>query len=111
MKKMVAKVGEYPDPQDNSKMKARWQNVGVIMSGQHGEYVLLDPAVNLSGVLQKQNAMAAEKRARGEDAKMSTAVMVSIFDEQNQNNGQQSGGQQQGNQQSGPQQYDDDIPF
>lgn len=94
-KRLSAVVGEYTDKQTNQQ-KADWQNIGVIVTGKNGkDYVLLDPAVNLAGVLLKQNVLAAKK---GENP--SDMVMSSLFEEQqgtNQNNNQ---GQQQNNQQN-----------
>jgi hypothetical protein len=97
MKRLSAVVGEYTDKQTNQQ-KAEWASVGVIgVSAKGKEYMLLDPAVSLAGLLVKQNVLAANK---GE--KLSDMVMISIIDEQAQNNNQ---GQQQGgfnNQQQAP---------
>lgn len=83
MKRIVAKTGTYTNQQGEEK--AEWTKIGVIGTSQNGEYVLLDPAINLSGVLQKQNMMAAEKRRNGdENAKPGKAIMCSIFDDSNQ---------------------------
>lgn len=87
-KRLSAVVGEYTDKQ-SGQQKAEWQNVGVLITGKNGkEYALLDPTVNLAGVLLKQNVLAAKKNEAPSDM-----VMSSVFDEQ-QNNNQ---GQQQGN--------------
>lgn len=112
-KRLSAITGEYNDKQ-TGQQKAEWTNIGVILQAQSGkEYMLLDPAVSLSGVLAKQNALAMKKNEPIRDN-----VMVSLIDEnqqQSQNNHQQQapqqnqyqGGQQQGGgygQQQAPQQ-------
>lgn len=101
-KKLTAKIGTY---QKDGQTKGRYVNLGVILSNDKGEYILLDPSVSLSGVLAMQNAMADRPRDK---------VMVSIFDDDNRQQGggqQQSGGyqQQQGGGPGGD--LDGDIPF
>lgn len=107
MKDLVVKTGEYQNQQGETK--AEWTKVGVILSNQNGEYALLDPAINLAGVLQKQNALAIKQRKEGnEKARTGTSVMCSIFDKS------QDGGQQQGSQtapQGGGDIDDSEIPF
>lgn len=90
-KRLSAVVGEYTDKQ-SGQQKADWANVGIIGVSQKGkEYMLLDPTVNLAGVLLKQNILAANK---GE--KLSDMVMISIIEDNNQNNQQSNNqGQQQ----------------
>ena len=98
-KRLVAVTGEYISKQDNQQ-KAEYTEIGVIITGKNGkEYALLDPAVNLAGVLMKQNALAAK---RGEAP--SDRVMLSVFDQDNQQQTPQGYGQQQQYQQQ-PQQY------
>jgi CMP-N-acetylneuraminic acid synthetase len=119
-KKISAKVEMYQN--DQGEQKGRYVNIGVILNNDSGDFILLDPTVNLSGVLQKQNAMnnAAGKR-------IGHSVMCSIFDDskqQSQQNYQQNNNQfQQANNQQQPQQqsqqapqnnageFDPDIPF
>ncbi|NRA76709.1 MAG: hypothetical protein HRU18_00755 [Pseudoalteromonas sp.] len=99
MKRLSAVVGEYTDKQTNQQ-KAEWASVGVIgVSAKGKEYMLLNPEVSLAGLLVKQNVLAANK---GE--KLSDMVMISIIDEQAQNNNQNSNQQQGGfnNQQQAP---------
>lgn len=92
-KRLSAVTGNYTNQQGGQK--AEWTNVGVMITGKNGkDYVLLDPTVNLSGVLLKQNAIAAK-----EGKPPSDSVMLSVFDEQ-QNNQPQNGYSQQ---QSAPQ--------
>lgn len=83
-KKIVAVVGEYTNQQ--GEKKAEFCDIGIINFSQNGkEYCLLDPAVSLSGVLAKQNALAAK---RGEEPK--NMIMCSVFEKQ-QNQTQQGG--------------------
>lgn len=85
-KRIVAKTGEYTNAQN--EQKSEWTKIGIIGSSANGEYILLDPTVNLAGVLTKQNMLAAEKKRAGDTkAKIGTSVMCSIFDDANQNNG------------------------
>lgn len=102
-KKLSAKIGEYTNQQGETK--GRYVNLGVVMSGQNGSYVLLDPTVSLSGILACQNAMAASK---GEQ--MRDRVMVSVFEEQ-QN--QQQAPRQQPQQPAAPSNnwIDDEVTF
>jgi len=96
MKKLVAKVGTY---QKDGETKNRYQDVGAIMSNSNGEYALLNPAVNLAGLLLQQNAMSGENR---------TSVMISVFDNDNRQPAQQAPAQQQ----PAPNDFgDDSIPF
>lgn len=119
MKRLVAKVGEYQNQQGETK--GEYLRIGVIGESQNGEYILLDPTVNLAGVLTQQNLYAHSQKK-----KPSKRVMVSIFDDSSQ--GGQGGQYQQSanqsrNQQNPPAQqpgnstpgqdfdFDDDIPF
>tara|TARA_R110000796_G_scaffold192383_2_gene309074 strand:+ start:451 stop:819 length:369 start_codon:yes stop_codon:yes gene_type:complete len=89
-KRIVAKTGEYTNQQN--EQKGEYTKLGVILSNDKGEYMLLDPSVSLAGVLIKQNALAAKSGGQQRDM-----LMVSIFEDDNQ-------GQQQNNQQQAPQQ-------
>jgi hypothetical protein len=121
-KRIVAKTGEY---QKDGQNKGEYTKLGVILNNQNGEYMLLDPAVNLAGVLAKQNHLAAKTGQQQRDM-----VMVSIFTDDNQGQQPQQQYQQQAPQQQGgfhnppqgqqapqvnpqqPQQkFDDDMPF
>lgn len=98
-KRLVAVTGEYLSKQDNQQ-KAEYTEIGVIIVGKNGkEYALLDPAINLAGVLLKQNALAAKRNEPPSDK-----VMLSVFEQDNQQQGQQ-GYQQQGNYQQPQQGY------
>lgn len=96
-KRLTAKTGEY---QKDGQTKGRYTDLGVILSNNNGEYMLLDPTVNLAGVLVKQNAMA---RAAGQQERDS--VMVSIFENDRGNQGGGYGGGQQQNNRGNDQGY------
>lgn len=99
-KRLVAVTGNYTNKEGQEK--AEYTEIGVIITGKNGkDYALLDPAINLAGVLLKQNALAAK---RGEAP--SDRVMLSVFEQDNQQ-GQQGVYQQpaQGYQQAPQQQY------
>lgn len=101
VKKLSAKVGEY---QKDGQTKGRYVNLGVILSNSNGEYMLVDPTVNLAGVLMQQRILAQSKGQTVGDK-----VMVSIFDDSNRS---ASGGGYGGNQSSGGGYgSDDEIPF
>lgn len=91
-KRLSAKVGEY---QKDGETKGEYVQVGVILENQNGEYMLLDPTVNLAGVLAKQNALEFKKGGQMRDN-----VMCGIYEENSQQQSQQ-GFQQQSQQQSG----------
>jgi len=55
-KRISARVGEYKD-KESGEMKGEYVQVGVILEGDKGEFVLLDPGVSLSGILARQNHM------------------------------------------------------
>lgn len=96
-KRLSAVVGEY---QKDGQQKAEWVNIGIIGVGKNNkEYVLLDPTINLAGILLKQNVLAVK---RGENP--SDMVMASIFEENNAAQGQQQQSNQGGYQQSNQQQ-------
>ena len=87
-KRLVVKTGEYTNQQGETK--GEYTKVGVMLENNNGEFVLLDPSVNLAGVLIKQNALAAQKGQQPRDS-----VMVSIFADENQNATPQQGYNQQ----------------
>jgi len=96
-KKLIAKVGTY---QKNGETKNEYDELGVMLENDNGPYILLDPSINLAGVLIKQNIMAF---AEGKQARSN--VMISVFDsEQNQQQNNQQNNQQQPNQQQSYQQ-------
>ncbi len=82
MKKLAVANGSY---QKDGQDKTRWVNVGVIGTTQEGkEYMLIDPTINF----------AAFPRQEGKDM-----VMVGIFEDQPQQQGNYNNNQQQNNQQ------------
>lgn len=113
MKRIVAKTGSY---QKNGETKNEWTTIGVILSNDNGEYVLLDPKVNLAGVHTAQ--MMNDKK---EGKNPSTRIMASVFVQDGQQGqgggyaGQQQGGGQggygQGQQQPNSRDLEDSIPF
>lgn len=92
----VVKTGEYTDNQGNTK--GRYENVGSVMQGDNGQFLILKRTFNAAGVPNPDNK---------------DSVIVSFF-EQNNNQGQQQnqqgynnqcGYQQQGQQQGGSVSY------
>lgn len=92
-KRIVAKTGSYTNKAGEDKNE--WQEIGVILSNDGGEYVLLDPTVSLSGVLAKQNILALNNQKNQRDN-----IMCSVFDDSQQNNQGGQQGQQQAPSQS-----------
>ena len=98
MKRITARIDEY---EKDGQTKGKYVEVGVILNNSNGEFILLNPTVDLSGVLLKQRLLA-QKAGK----KVMDAVACSIFDN-NQNNQQQA--PQQNNKPADS--FDDDIPF
>ena len=69
----VVKTGEYTNGQ--GEQKGRYTNIGVVMNGDNGQYMLLEPGINLAGILIQQNQMAA---AKGQQPRSN--VMVSLYE-------------------------------
>jgi hypothetical protein len=85
-KRLAVKVGEFTNQQGETK--GEYVRLGALMAGNDGgEYLLLDPTVNLAGALTKQNMMNHKNGKQVRDS-----LMVSVFDD---SNGKQQGGQQQ----------------
>lgn len=96
MRKLAVANGQY---QKDGQTKTRWVNVGVIGVSANGkEYMLIDPTINFAGFPKED----------GKDM-----VMVGIFDDSNQNQGQ--GGYQNQQQQQGgynqPQQHNNNQGY
>jgi hypothetical protein len=89
-KRLVAKVGTY---EKDGQTKGEYVEIGVILSNENGEFAILDPTVNLAGVMMKQRLLN----------KKGDSVMCGIYSNDNQQQGQQ-------NQQQSPS-FDDDIGF
>lgn len=94
---IVAKTGEYTDR--NGDTKARYLNVGAVMQGQNGPYLLLNKTFNPAGLAEPDRE----------------SIILSLF-EPRANDGQQ--GQAQSRQQPPRQQANepqldpnDDCPF
>lgn len=98
-KRLVAVTGNYTNKEGQEK--AEHTEIGVIITGKNGkDYALLDPAINLAGVLLKQNALASK---RGELP--SDRVMLSVFEHDNQQQPQQGFNQPQQQGYQGQQQF------
>ena len=95
-KRIVAKTGQY---EKEGQTKGEYTKLGVMLNNDNGEYMLLDPSVSLAGVLIKQNALAAKSGGQQRDM-----VMISIFEDDNQSQGQNNNQGQQ-RQQNSQQQY------
>lgn len=101
-RRIVAKTGSYTNQQNETK--GEYTKIGIMLSNDNGEYMLLDPCVSLVGVLVKQNALSAKTGGGQRDM-----VMVSIFDDdnnkqQNNNQGHHNNNQQQQQSYQAPQQ-------
>ena len=94
MKRLAIKVGEY---QKDGETKGEYVRVGVLLEGENGEYLLLDPTVNLAGCLTKQNMMNHKN-----GKKVGDMVMCSVFTDQPK---------QQSSSASADDGFDDSIPF
>ena len=92
---LVVKTGEYTD--SNGQTKGRFKNVGVIMDGQNGPYILLDRTFNPAGVPGQDNR---------------ESIIISMY-EPRAEGGQQASGAQQRNSQNNSDDGlgSDSIPF
>lgn len=99
VKRIVARVGEY---EKDGETKGEYVRIGVILSNDHGEYCLFDPAVNMAGVLTQQNLLNHSK-----GKKPSTKVMASIFSDDRSGSPRSAGGASD----SGSPDINDEIPF
>jgi len=88
-------VEKYTNKQGEEKTK--YVKIGTIREGQNGEYMLIEPTVDLAGCLALQNMM---NHKQGKEVR--TNLIASIFDRQQ--------GQQQAQQAAQPE-LDGDIPF
>lgn len=89
---IAVKTGSYTD--STGQNKNRYQNIGAVMQGDNGPYLLLDPMINL----------AAVPREAGKDR-----VICSLFEPKPQD-GQQPRAAAPA-QRPAPAPMDDDIPF
>lgn len=85
---VVVKTGEYPD--GNGGMKGRYENIGSVMQGDNGQFMILKRTFNPAGVPNPDNK---------------DSVICSFFEQNNNQNQNQGGHQNQqhgyGNQQQG----------
>ena len=88
---IAVKTGSYQD--STGQTKNRYQNIGAVMQGDNGPFILLDPLINL----------AAVPREAGKDR-----VMCSLF-EPRQQDGQQAPRAAAPQRQAVPD--DSDVPF
>lgn len=72
---LAAKVGEWTNAQ--GEVKSRYKNVGSVMEGEHGQFILLDKTFNPAGIVSQKDS-----------------VIISMFEPKENN-------QQQGNDNSG----------
>ena len=72
-KRLMIKVDEY---QKDGQTKGKYVELGVILSGENGEYALINPSVSNAGCLMQQRVMnqGKEKKGKGD------MVMCSIFE-------------------------------
>lgn len=89
---LVVKTGEYTDGQGQTK--GRFKNVGVMMEGDNGPYILLDRTFNPAGV-------------GGNDGRES--IIVSLYEPKQEGGGQQNSAAKSGGYKA--QDLDDDVPF
>jgi len=98
---LVVKVGSY---EKNGETKNKYQNIGAVIQGDNGPYIIMDRTFNPAGVPNPENR---------------ENFIVSLFEprDNNQQN-QQPQGQQQNQQPQGgggqpdfDQDFEDDIPF
>jgi len=88
-KRLMAKTGTY---EKDGEQKGEWQEIGVILNNDKGEYALIDPCVNLAGVAIKQRLM--------NPGKGNGSVMCSIFTDEPRQQAPQ-----------GSANFDDDLAF
>lgn len=89
---LAVKTGSYQD--STGQTKNRYQNIGAVMQGDNGPFILLDPLINL----------AAVPREAGKDR-----IIVSCFEPKDGQ--QQAAPQQRAPQRQQPAMSDDDVPF
>ena len=92
--RLVAKVGEY---EKNGETKGEYVRLGVLMAGDNGEFMILDPTVSLAGVLAKQRAYS-----HSQGKQMRDSIMVSMFSDDRSS--------QQPSPNSQQPEFDDELP-
>lgn len=100
VKDLAVVIGTY---EKGGETKKRYQNIGVLMEGENGQFILLDPLINL----------AAVPREAGKDR-----VMVSMFDPKDKDSSQTEPSKSSEYARAKangyapePKHLDDDIPF
>ncbi len=96
-KRIAAKVGTY---QKDGKEKGEYVKLGVILQNDNGEFMLLDPSINMAGILLKQQINGIAKNG-------SDSVIASIFTDE-PNAPQKAASMSQANQ---GKDFDDDLPY
>ena len=96
---LVVKTGEYQN--NNGETKGRFQNVGAVMQGKDGPYIIMERTFNPAGLPNPDNR---------------SSVIISLYEPKEQQQGQQQSQapqqqQQQQNQAPNNQGFDQDIPF
>jgi len=91
---LVVKTGEYTDGQGQTK--GRFKNVGVMMEGDNGPYLLLDRTFNPAGV-------------GGNDGRES--IIVSMYEPKDKAGQQQAPMAKSGGYQPKARDLEDDVPF
>ncbi len=110
-KRITAKIGEYLK---DGKTHGKYVDIGVLLSNANGEYILLNPTIDLAGVLMRQRILGQKTNKQVGDS-----VMCSIFDNEqqqgSQGNQQTAQGASAQNAPTGGQNaggnFNDDIPF
>ncbi len=103
-RRITAKIEEY---QKDGQTKGKYIEIGVILENSNGEYMMLNPTVDLAGVLMKQRILAQET-----GKKVGGSVLCSIFDNDNQSSQpRQHPTQSAPVQETQPDDGFDDIPF
>ena len=97
---VVVKTGTYIQ---NGEEKGRYLNVGAVMSGEHGPYMLLNKTFNPAGVPGDPNK---------------DSILLSLFEPRDRQDGPAPKQQRQGYSEENPYankkpvpSYEDDIPF
>ena len=96
---LTAKTGTYTK---DGVEKSEYTKLGVLLDGSNGQYILLDPALNLAGVLLKQNLLSGQAR---------NSIMVSIFSNDRDNQQAPAQAKQGGSFNDRDTMKDDEIPF
>lgn len=96
-KDLVAVTGTY---MKDGQEKKEYTKIGVILENDNGEYALLDPAINLAGVMMKQRLANPGKKG--------DSVMCGIYDRSQEQNANQASQSSQMPPNNG---YDDDPGF